>query len=204
MLVTCMVAQQTGVDDALRILRKANNRRASARIFFNGLIALERYFKIHIAMAAPAENDFAAATTVSSIVLESISLEQAMKSVYMFESRERIKVGHELDKIFDKLHSETSARLVRRVNKQGAITKSAMKDVLRHYRKLNVDARYNLFVDGFAVTSQDRKAMRVLNYSTLSMADQLFSEAKVGDAYFRDVLKSEQRQKANIRRGGHY
>ena len=181
-------------DESFRILEEANNRRASARIFLNGVIALERYFKIHTFMESPAENDFAAATTISGIVLESLSLEQAMKSLYMFESLQRVRNNHDLSVIFDKLQPRTSATLVRMVNAQVAITTSAMKDVLKHYRNLNVDARYKLFVDGFTVSAEDRRAMRILNDSALSIADHLFIEAKVGNTNFRDVLQNEQRK----------
>ena len=95
--------RQINVDESLRILREANGRRGSARLFFDGVVALDRYFKIHRALEIPGENEYAVATTLSSVVLETLSLEQAMKAIYMFEYRQRVKTNHDVHRIFLKL-----------------------------------------------------------------------------------------------------
>lgn len=167
--------------------------RLNALMFLRGAESLFKFDRICTAISDSLYSKYVAPCTISSIVLRSLSIELAMKSIFMFFHEKKFDNVHDLHKLFSNL-GPASDELVKRCQSRLNISKADIKALLTIHKNIFVEARYLSPLKDFYIPSEDHKFLIILSEESVSLAQEMFENAKINGEFLKDILKSKQRE----------
>lgn len=185
-----MKSDKTNKD--FELLKKAVQMRANSVLFLKGADALDKFDRICSALSTNLKSEYIFPCFLSSVVLRSLSLEQSMKSIFVFVHMKPFKKIHDLHKLFYSLGS-ASDQLVERCQPFCEVSKNAIDKILSIHKDIFVDFRYLDPSKNPNLSTEDHKVLIALSKSAVSFTDELFENAKINGIPLKESIETEKK-----------